>query len=297
MRKRTSTGTFPMVIQFIHPGREYQVTNETNGPINIPWVGGSCDTSCGGHTRRLVSHKGDYVDSTGKVKTGQLAFWTEWEACTTAVAMAAAPKDRFSAHWVHTIKTPLVKKPGTLNTDPCVFGSTFKYCCCQQTKNGTMRKLAPGSLILFGSHMDGRFFLDTLFVIDGAGLPYEGGKPDEISVSREYRQLALNRMNGGELTFYRGKACCSAGKGQPYSFAPAQLFDAKDGCCGKRFSLDLGKLNQCLPLDSQRFSPGLNQGFKAIEAESIVVSAVWMEIHRQVLNAKFVLGVHFDWPQ
>lgn len=297
MRKRTSSGKSPMIIQFIHPGREYQVADEMTGPINIPWVGGSRDTSCGGHSRRLVSHKGDYVDSTGKLKTCQLAFWTEWEACTTAVAMAAAPKDRFSAHWVHTIKTPLVKNPGTLNTDPCVFGSTFKYCCCQQTENGMMRELTPGSLILFGSHMGERFFLDTLFVVNGTGIPYEGGKPDKISVSREYRQLALKRLDGGKLTFYRGKAFSSVGKGQPYSFAPARSFDANDDRCGNRFYLDLGKLNQGLPRDSKRFTPELNQKFKAIQSSPEVISAVWEEIVRQVLDAKFYLGVHFDWPQ
>lgn len=285
-----------MIVQFIHPGREYQVSKETTDPLNIPWVGGKCDTSCGGHSRRLVSHNGDYVDSTGKKKTSQLVFWTEWEACTTATAIATSPTDSLSAHWIHSVKTPLMKNPGTLNTDPCVFGSTFKYCCCQQSENGAMRKLPRGSLILFGSHMDERFFLDTLFVIDGKGVPYEGGKPDKISVSKEYRELAMKRLDAGKLTFYRGKAFRSEDKEQPYSFTPARLFDENDARCGERFSLNLVQLNKHLPRGSRQFATGLNQKFKTIESRPEVVSTVWKEIVRQIYAAQFVPGVHFDWP-
>ena len=53
------------------------------------------------------------------------------------------------------------------NTDPFVFGESFLYTCCQQFKNNRptqLRYLAPGSVILFGSHRGGRFLLDTVFV-------------------------------------------------------------------------------------------------------------------------------------
>ena len=159
-----------------------------------------------------------------------------------------------------------------------------------------MRKLAPGSLILFGSHLDNRFFLDTVFVVDGEGAPYEGGKTNNLSVSKEYRELALKRLDGGKLTFYRGKTFRSAEEGQPYSFVPARLFNKKNPCCGERFSLDLVKLNKCLPRGSRQFAPGLNQKFKTIESSPEVISTVWKEIVRQVLDVKFFLGVHFDWP-
>ena len=266
-------------------------------PVEVPWVIGQCKPGCSDHYRRLVSHRGWYVDDkTCREKEAQLVFWTEWEACTTAVNLWPTNKVPDYAHSVHTVKTPLKGyRPGGINTDPCVFGTSFKYCCCQQTENGTMRSLAPGSLILFGSHLSDRFFLDTVFVVDGEGIPYEGGT-NGLTVSREYRELALKRLDSGKNTLYCGKAFRSADKGHPYSFTPVRLFDAKDACCGERFSLDLAKLNQCLPRDARQFAPGLNQKFKAIESSPEVILAVWNEIVRQVLDAKFFLGVHFDWP-
>lgn len=61
-----------------------------------------------------------------------------------------------------------------------VFGSQFAYTHCQQNGRGlayTLQKLEPGSIILFGKLSGSRrtaisqFFLDTLFVVDKAGVP------------------------------------------------------------------------------------------------------------------------------
>ena len=133
----------PVIIQFIHPGSEYQVSRKPKSvsTIPVPWVGGGCSGTCGssgaGHTRRFVSHEGEYVDGEGKLHTARLGFWTEWEACSTATAMPPAQRGMACAKWVHTLKSPLnpTGEKG-INTDPCVFGKSFKYCCCQQSVNG-----------------------------------------------------------------------------------------------------------------------------------------------------------------
>ena len=294
----------PIIIQFIHPGREYQVSRNTKSVSTVPvqWVGGGCNGTCGssgaGHTRRFVSHEGEYVDGKGKLHTARLGFWTEWEACSTAIAMPPAPKGVVGAKWVHALKSPLKATGGKgINTDPCVFGSTFKYCCCQQMKNGVMRRLAPGSLILFGSHLSGRFFLDTVFVVDGDGLSYTTGSTGKLKVSKQYLELTLNRLEKGhEFTFYRGKPFPSA-SGEPYSFTPAKLFAKNDARCGERFALDIDAVNRCLPSSSHKLSQGLTQHFKKIDAKPETIVSIWNEIVRQVRAAGFVPGVHFDWPR
>ena len=299
MPKTTKPGDKLAIVQFIHPGREFQVRNK-NGkyPVSVPWVGGNCSGSSG-HSRRFVLHEGDYIDANGRMKTARLAFWTEWEACTVADVFPAAKGNRLAAHWIHTVKTPLVKRPGPQNTDPCAFGSTFKYCCCQQTENGTMRNLSPGSLILFGSHMGDRFYLDTVFVVVDK-VSYDAGNAKQLAglgTSKEYRSLSLNRLLNGKWTFYRGKSYRSAAKGEVYSFVPSRLFAPDDSRCGERFALDLATLNKLLPKNLKRFAQNLNQKFKPIEAEPETILRVWNHIVEEVRKAGFVPGVHFDWPQ
>lgn len=287
------------IVQFIHPGREFQVRNK-NGtyPVSVPWVGGDCSGS-NGHSRRFVLHEGDYADVNGRLKTARLAFWTEWEACTVADVFPAVKGDRLAAHWVHTVKTPLVKRPGTQNTDPCVFGETFKYCCCQQTESGAMRKLAPGSLILFGSHMDDHFFLDTVFVVADKGVPYVADDAKQLTrlgTSEEYRSLSLNRLQHGQFTFYRGKPFRPDGGKEPFSFVPSRLFSAGSPRLGDRFALDLAAVNRYLPKNGRQLAPNLNQRFKSIPTDAKTVVHVWNEVLRQVGKAGFVPGVHFAWP-
>lgn len=61
--------------------------------------------------------------------------------------------------------------PNLQNTDPYVFGERFRYSNCRQnTKKGPLRtqRLATGSVILFGSGLDGEFVVDTVFVVADA---------------------------------------------------------------------------------------------------------------------------------
>ena len=310
----------PVIVQFFHPGRECPVGRIPEGEfVSVSWNGGGCGeqqkpardkraskckTICGNHTRRLISHDGTYIDDNGKPQTARLAFWGEWEARTTAAAMPPATGPGFFAHWVHVVESPFegAGKQAT-NTDPCVFGSTFKYCCCQQhmkseRKPRLMRQLPPGSLVLFGSNLSGQFVLDTVFVVGDHRAPYEAtGTCAELGVSEEYQELTLRRLDKKEMnTFYRGLPFHRSGA--MFSFVPARLFKNGDFKCGERFVLDFKKVNACLH-SSKAFAvkQGQTQGIHPIEAEQEVVRAVWTEIVRQVREQGFVLGVRFGWPK
>ena len=320
MSKHQHAEEKPVIVQFFHPGRECPVGKIPEGEsVSVSWNGGGCGkrqksflgkraskcrTICCGHTRRLISHNGTYIDGTGKPQTARLAFWGEWEARTTASAIPIAKGPGFFAHWVHMVESPFegAGKQAT-NTDPCVFGSTFKYCCCQQhmkteRKPRLMRRLPPGSLVLFGSNFAREFVLDTVFVVGGKGVPYEATSDySSLSVSKEYLEIALNRLKYKEMNaLYRGAPFRRSG--EIYSFVPARLFTKEDFECGKRFVLDLKKVNAYLR-SSKTFAviQRQTQGIHPIEAEQMVIRAVWTEIVRQVRAQGFVPAVHFNWPK
>jgi hypothetical protein len=221
--------------------------------------------------------------------------------------MPKAPTDDTGsfARWVHTVQLPLgVRGRNLSNTDPCVFGSTFKYCRCQQhreneTQSIRIRDLAPGSLILFGSKLLGTFALDTVFVVEGEGVAYKTtGNCHELTVSKEYLDLTVKRLPKGETnTFYRGRTFRS--ENRMYSFTPARLFQQENPRCGKRFVLDFSKLNECLPESADEFPVDLQQkqGVKFIDLDEPTVFNIWTEIRRQVRAAEFLPAVHFDWPK
>ena len=130
--------------------------------------------------------------------------------------------------------------------------------------------------------------------------PYHGWggvATDKLKVSKQYLELALNRLEKGhEFTFYRGKPFSSA-SGKPYSFTPAKLFAKNDARCGERFALDIDAVNRCLPTSSRKLSPGLTQHFKKIDVQPETIVSIWNEIARQVRKSDFVPGVQFNWPK
>lgn len=311
----------PVIVQFFHSGRERTFRHSRGATtVEVPWARDTsdknkCDDDCGGcsgHARRLVVHNGQYVDGKNSLQTGNLSFWTEWEAATTATRMPSSSTPG-NARWYHVVKSPLVNIPKNgINTDPCVFGSTFKYCCCQQHTKGengprTLRRLPKGSMILFGSRFNGGFILDTVFVVDKRQDYTEGDSAtiSRLGISDEYHALSIDRLHDKkDHTFYRG-ASFNPEKGSTWSFTPAKQFMEGDASCGERFFLDVQSLNSLLVGCEGRLSadPGKKQGITLVHANSATIRNVWTAILGQVRNYKckvagrFVPAVHFDWPK
>lgn len=304
----------PTIVQFFHTGRErvFPVA-ENSMTARVPWArekeDGKSNDDCGicsGHARRLVVHDGEYVDMRGVLRTGKLAFWTEWEAATTATRMPPSSVPG-CAKWCHAVESPLVNTfMNGINTDPCVFGSTFKYCCCQQHVKGEvgsrmLRLLAPGSIVLFGSRFKTRFLLDTVFVVSCKRADYT--ERDSVSIGRlgvsdEYRALSLDRLRGKQdNTFFRGATFDSQVE-SIWSFTPAREFSKSDSRCGERFILDIGKLNDAFKAERPLSTDPLKkQGITICRTDTENVIKAWKEILRQVRDKKFLPAVHFDWPK
>ena len=308
------------MVQFMHSGNEFLMSKckhtpppstRADGYLQVPW---SRERD---HFRRLVRHDGWYVDKSGNYKNGDLAFWTEWESATLA-RRVSTDKDFFKAHFVHKILCPSAVSgtasccgknatesvPGFLNTDPCVFGDTFKYSNCHQPPSGDLRRMKQGSLVVFGSYKKDKsrnkdvFCLDTVLVVGGVAFDYTTNDVKIVPCSEHYKNLTLRRLPpGGNFTFYRGVTCRQKVNFENalFSFTPARLFnEGNDASCQRCVLSDIETLNQ--HLNVKVFKRGRNINFKAGVVDSSSIKSVWSEIVRQVIQQEFVLGVRFDWP-
>lgn len=297
----------PQIVMFRHSPDEYSP--------KIQGVSGLCNwNATTKHFRRFLLSVGDYVDSTNTLQSGDLLFWSEWEACTWVRKLL--PKRLHCATWLHEPIYPTACPPsaggGCLhrqNTDPCVFGDSFKYALClQQTcRQGRvfstkMQQLDSGSLIFFGGTRRGTFFLDTVFVV-GEKTPYVG--PDwarAVQCSNAYRILTLNQTQG-KLSFYRGITWSQREQHNGlYSFAPGKVLQNRatlntlSVAFRNRCVLNFGPLNQIVQnVSTKQF--GVSQNFTAINAPLNVVQLAWNELLHQVKANGFVPCVHFQWPQ
>lgn len=306
------------VVQFMHSGNEFLMSKCkntppakvcANGSLQVPW---SMEKD---HFRRLVQHDGWYVDKSGDYKKGHLVFWTEWEAMTIAWPLGT-DKDFFKAHFVHEILCPPTvsgtahcgKNPngsyGYQNTDPCVFGDKFKYSNCHQSERGDLRRMKPGSLVVFGSYKEDKqrgkeeFCLDTIFVVGDVAYDYSTNNVDAVQCSEWYKNLTLRRLPPGKsFTFYRGTTCRQKVNlaNALFSFTPAKIYDGVYVPRERCVLDDIRSLNS--HLRTAVFNRG-RQGFHPEEANRNEIKAVWDDIVQQVMKQGFVLGVRFDgWTQ
>lgn len=257
------------------------------------------------HWRRLIHCAGRYVDEDRNIRKGNLSFWSEWEANTVATPFPQAyvrnGKRDITAQWVHEVLKPDPRccpygpsddcDECALNTDPCVFGKTFKYSNCRQKGHPSLMDLDPGSLIVFGSTPNGRFCLDTVFVV-GSRKSYITGDASSIQglgTSQDYRDLTLDRLGGGEsFVFYRGATVKNSVEGM-YSFVPAREWGTQG--CGERCVLNFTQLPS-----GGMFNLANTRNFRVASCNSSDAPKVWREIRDYVLNAGYWLGVEFKWP-
>ena len=296
------------IVQFIHPWEEHVfplAEQGSDGRFRVPWNEGV-------HRRRLVKHFGDYVEGNHR-KKGLLTFWTEWEAQTFATDIRNLKGE---AKFIHEVRSPMIPhsninahgccsaskncyaSTALLNTDPCVFGSSFKYSNCLQSqkRRHVFQNLEDGSMIVFVSRHSEQWYLDTVLVTHGECVSYVTPANSSVNCSQTYRDLTLDRIPPKRRHyFYRGVTCVSAGEAREgiFSYVPACSYSGEIDD-SKRCRLDLQRINDAV--GQNIFSVSLQQGHKPIDADTDLVRRVWQEIKDQVTKQEFVLGVRFDWP-
>ncbi len=282
------------VIKFYHPGKEETVSRND-------WKSGICSWHTGQHGRKYLSVKeGTYIDSNGNVQTGDIGFWGEWEAETKFRKITAnkQPYPRYIHEPIVPVKNPKgmandsvkcgIKGANNIaypqNTDPCVFcdknsSREFLYAFCQQKKDGKdntlLKSLKKGDVVVFGSHVAGKFIIDTVFVV-AESIPYSGKTIGQFkgSVPNWYFPLTLNHVAPDAcFTLYKGATYNNPVDGM-YSFFPCVIDE---------------KINSGFERpDLKDFNSGQTQGIVNVELSA---HDVWQEIVAKVYATNLSLGV------
>ncbi len=179
------------VVQFPHPGYEHNPGNARRQPWNT-----------GDHRRKFLCNPGHYVSEDGSLAAGSLVFWGEWEAPSIPKHTWARkdPLPRF-------LQVPVWEYPTAgerrQNTDPWVFGDSFRYSNCGQLRRGrALQELTPGSIVLFGSTIGPEFVIDTVFVVKDS-CRFSPSKPPDTDEA--FRVCVVESL----LTTGSGRKCVS----------------------------------------------------------------------------------------
>ncbi|MCY2987436.1 MAG: hypothetical protein NTY19_06165 [Planctomycetota bacterium] len=274
-------------IQFPHPGGECRP-----GPDGkIEWNPSSED-----HCRKFLHQKGRWVTGPddSSPKEADLDFWAEWEPQSELIRRLPRGQPGSPKFLLRPRFFPKTCYQGLHNTDPFVFGDQFYYCVCKQEK--TMRRLAPGSIIVFGSRLKRSFVLDTVFVVE-AWEPHNADNYQTLPVPEVYRAAGLAPLYDG------GDSCCTNAQGEPHRLYHGAMHDNR--CHGmfsffpclptSEFPAGFARPNICLP---ELISQGLPMGLKIshpLTADQ--ANALWNRVAKQVREHQSLrLGVFAEIP-
>jgi len=209
----------------------------------IPDCGTSISWNKGEHRRKFLKCSGVHLDKKQKRQHEEIVFWGEWEPESKVVGelepgLKQGPRYVYEPYYV-------IPKPACYkilqNTDPFVFGSAFRYSLCQQPSHPSLRNFEEGSVILFGSHIDGDFALDTVFVVSDDYVDYSPRDYGSLlqQVDETYKIVTVNpiltqmgdansktsagKNISGTLRSYRGATCDKPVDGM-FSFFPCQAY-------------------------------------------------------------------------
>jgi hypothetical protein len=195
-------------------------------------------------------------------------------------------------HWLHEPYWELPRHRRHLqNTDPLVFGDSFLYSNCRQARNRKLRKLVPGSLVVFGSKLQREFVVDTVFVVGQEAEDFTGATAGEVRCDEWTNAVVFDRLRlspkAAEQSFrlYRGTTHREA-PGGPFSFVPCRPYREADPTFPR----------PALRLPRRWIEPNLAMGAKATAASAAEMLELWEEIVHQMGQAGLALGVRLDPP-
>jgi hypothetical protein len=280
----------------MHPGLEANPDSDTT----ISW-------NTGEHRRKFLKYGGDYLDENRKQHHGDIMFWGEWEPESKVVKKLEAPlqEDKETPHYIYEpYYVPKFDKEcrNLQNTDPYVFGNVFRYSLCQQPSHPSLRNLEEGSVILFGSSLDHKFALDTVFVVSG-DVDYG---PDDCNVllqhvDETYKEVTIKPIMAG-IKNPSGKSCAGKITNQKlrsycgatfrnkingmFSFFPCQVF-TEDAAGFARPTIKMPSV----------ISDRMTQGIKKTECGGLnSIRNYWEEVVKQVLET-CSLGIFAETPK
>jgi hypothetical protein len=266
-----------MFVQFPHPGVEHQ----PRGPL-MEWNRHE-------HARKFLKATGRYL-ANGAVQSGPFALWGEWEPQSRVVE--TFPAEDAHPGWLHE---PLWQRPrhsrALQNTDPLVFGDHFLYSNCRQLRNSKLLRLAPGSIVLFGSKLRGGFVLDTVFVIGDKSELFTGPSAASLDYDDWVQAVVFEPLGhvprDKVFRLYQGRMYDEA-PGGPFSFVPCRPYRPRSSAFAR----------PVIDLDRRWIAPNLAMGAKAMAATEAELRAIWETIVGLVVDgAGLALGIELDSPR
>ncbi len=200
------------VVLFNHPGPEH-VAKGRGGLY--PW------NVAKAHKRKYLSVRAQVAERDGNsFRRGQeerrVALWAEFEPPTTGTRFDGSAIGGLPESWHTLVPIPVPLSADAQNTDPWIFGESFRYSYCKQVHKPFLRDLEQGDLLLFGSYKeldaDGKpapvfnFFLDTVFVVESFFPLHSPAAIPQNLFDPVYRRAAYDRWSDDrdDCTFYKG---------------------------------------------------------------------------------------------
>ena len=280
-RVPNSTAPPKSVVQFPHPGGEH----DPGGELHQPW-------NTGMHRRKFLCVPGHYVSGDASIASAALVFWGEWEPPSKIIARwpknGSLPRSLHEPVWEYP-----TMQGERQNTDPWVFGYSFRFSNCRQLtprqKRSALQKLTEGSMVLFGSTVGGQFVIDTVFVVKDSCLfsPSNPPETDEIFRVCTIESLLTTGDADSPFTLYRG-ATYEAPVNGMYSFVPCRRADITN----VRFPRPYVSLPGYVNPRSAQAPKGAKSPRSATE-----VREQWECVRQQVLDAGCLLGLRFSSPR
>ena len=257
-----------------------------------------------GHARKFVKNKGKYVSYNEDLINDNLIFWCEWEPQSEIIKEFSIPATE--KELPKYIQIPFWDTAERLqNSDPFIFCNNFIYAFCHQDNNEIMRKLDAGDLILFGSKINNRFKIDTVFVIkeyiDYNMHNYKNKLSNLLQKCPELDEITLKPGScnpSGNCFDYRLYISVNFGERNEnngmYSFFPAQLFNENTIKGFKRPEIDLSMINPDLINHGLMMGPAVRY-----ISNKKIIKDIWLEIKKQVENdgQNLKLGVFTETPK
>ena len=116
--------------------------------------------------RKFMQLDGSWFDREGTEHFGKLRAWGEWEP-ESRIIPGFRPENPEPNYLWEPYRVPKGTYRGLHNTDPFIFGDCFIFSNCgqlAQNKKG-LKQRDRGTVIAFGSCVNGRWVLDTVFVV------------------------------------------------------------------------------------------------------------------------------------
>ncbi|GIX41642.1 MAG: hypothetical protein KatS3mg129_1375 [Leptospiraceae bacterium] len=295
----------PKIIIFYHSGGQYNIDNR-NQNDNYKFFKKTKKTglmlwNSYEHKRKFIKIKGDCIINTDHFKKNlPLVFWTEWEA--ESIFQLVNTNDIEKPQHIH-IPILVEDYPYSMdkffqNTDPFVFGKNFIYSNCRQLQFSSLKNLAPYSLILFGSKVNHKFVLDTLFVVKNK-FSYNSNNIDNLKqvyksslFEKVVLQPILQFLKNHTLSLYEGVSYYEKEKFDGiFSFVPCKIYKSPNYLF-KRLELSPEKFPEIYSKNGNISG----QGIKIIDSNKEQIQLFWKRIYQELFNNDLCAGISFHYP-